>query len=229
MFILSLAVLFALCSSFTVSNNNGTPEKGDGAENPPIPALDTNHSVIFKNFIDKINQKPEEVNWLSWEEAMTLQKEQPRKILVDLYTEWCVWCERMDKATFKHPMIARYINENFYPVKFDAETREIIHFRGKNFAYQNQQIERGYNMFSLYLTRGQLSYPSVVFLDENINNPQPVKGFQNPVVMDKLLHFFGEDHYLKYDWGIFNQYYISPLQKKWIDQQGKNRMREKKY
>ncbi|MEZ4887659.1 MAG: DUF255 domain-containing protein [Chitinophagales bacterium] len=224
-------VVFALCSSFTSINDGiskGEVKVESTTDATETLASDTNQSVIYKHYLRQITEKPEVVNWLTWQEAMELQKVEPRKIIVDLYTEWCVWCERMEKATFKHPVIAQYINENFYPVKFDAETRETINFRGRDFNYESQ-VERGYNMFSVYLTRGQLSYPSVVFLDEKANNPQPVKGFQNPVVMDKLLHFFGENHYLTHDWGIFNQLYISPLQKEWKDKQGKKRLTEKKY
>ncbi|MFK7905567.1 MAG: thioredoxin family protein [Chitinophagales bacterium] len=222
--------VFVLCSSFTIEND-GTPKNTTEVETITVnesPTTDTNQSAIYKRYLHQITEKPEIINWLSWKEAMELQKEQPKKIMVDLYTEWCVWCERMEKSTFNHPMIAKYINENFYPVKFDAETRETINFRGRDFNYEHQ-VERGYNMFSVYLTRGQLSYPSVVFLDEGINNPQPIKGFQNPVVMDKLLHFFGENYYLKYDWAMFNQYYISPLQKQWINRQGKKMSKQKKY
>lgn len=225
-----ILMVFLLCSSFTTENDGIT--KNNVEEKNTIEteesALDINQSAIYKRYLNKIAEKPEVINWLSWQEAMELQKEQPKKILVDLYTEWCIWCERMEKATFMHPQIAKYINENFYPVKFDAETRETINFRGKQFSYKAQD-NKGYNMFSLYLTRGQLSYPSVVFLDETVSNPQPIKGFQNPVVMDKLLHFFGENYYLKHDWGMFNQLYISPLQKSWKDSSGKKRTHVKKY
>ncbi len=40
------------------------------------------------------------VRWLSWEEAIELSKEDPRKIVIDVYTEWCGWCKKMDKTTF---------------------------------------------------------------------------------------------------------------------------------
>ena len=33
--------------------------------------------------------------------------------MVDVYTDWCGWCKKMDKETFNHPVIAKYINENY--------------------------------------------------------------------------------------------------------------------
>jgi len=36
------------------------------------------------------------VMWYSWEEAVEANKEEPRKFFVDVYTDWCGWCKRMD-------------------------------------------------------------------------------------------------------------------------------------
>ena len=151
------------------------------------------------------------INWMSFEEAVEKNKKNPKKVFVDLYTDWCTWCSRMEKVTFENPAIAEYINENFYAVKLDAETKRTIDFRNISYVFKNDATERGVHEMALYLTRGHLNYPSVIFLDEQMGNPQPIPGFQNPVVMDKLLKFFGEDYYKDLDWGIFNQIYESPL------------------
>ena len=71
----------------------------------------------------------QKVKWYSFEEAVELNKTKPKKILVDVYTDWCGWCKKMDQNTFSHPVIAEYINKNFYAVKFDAESKEAIKFK----------------------------------------------------------------------------------------------------
>lgn len=38
------------------------------------------------------------VHWISFEEAVQRSKTEPRKILIDVYTDWCGWCKKMDKA-----------------------------------------------------------------------------------------------------------------------------------
>ena len=60
------------------------------------------------------------IKWLTFDEAVKQNQSQPKKIFIDLYTDWCTWCLKMEKATFAHPDIAEYINENFYPVKLDG-------------------------------------------------------------------------------------------------------------
>ena len=51
----------------------------------------------------------ESINWLTFEEAIELSKKEKRKIFLDVYTDWCGWCKRMDKATFQQAHIAKYM------------------------------------------------------------------------------------------------------------------------
>jgi len=155
------------------------------------------------------------VAWMSLEEAIEKNKENPKKVLVDLYTPWCTWCMKMDKATFNNPAIATYINENFYPVKLDAETKRPIQFKGEtyNFDPKAANNRRGVHQIAIWLTRSKLNYPSVVILDESMGNPQVIHGFKNPVEMDKFIKFFGEDFYTEMDWNLFIQLYESPLER----------------
>lgn len=152
------------------------------------------------------------IHWMTFEEAIESNKKKPKKVFVDLYTDWCTWCLRMEKVTFENPAIAEYINENFYPVKLDAETKRNINFNNYDYKFKANDTGKGIHEMAVYLTRGKVNYPSVIFLDENMGNPQPVPGFQNPLLMDKLLKFFGEDYYKEIDWGLFNEFYESPFE-----------------
>lgn len=194
-YLLSLIVCCLFMSFSAPNTDNGQTEKivNNNANNN-----DNNLSVI---------------KWISFEEAMRKSQKDPKKVFVDIYTDWCLWCTRMEKSTFQHPTIAKYINENFYPVKLDAEMRKAISFKNNNYVFRPGEGSRGNGVheMAIYLTRGRLNYPSVVFLDENMSNPQPVPGFLNPTRMDKLLKFFGENYYKQIDWGLFNQIYKSPL------------------
>ena len=60
------------------------------------------------------------VNWLTFEQASALAKTKPKKMLIDVYTDWCGWCKKMDATTFANPKIAAYVNQYFYAVKFNS-------------------------------------------------------------------------------------------------------------
>jgi len=75
----------------------------------------------------------ETVKWMSFEQAMEKSKSEKRKIFIDVYTDWCGWCKVMDKNTFSEANVAKILNEEFYPVKFNAEQRENIIFNGTTF------------------------------------------------------------------------------------------------
>ena len=202
LFFLLALISSCLCISFTTSNNQSSNDDDDKTKN--------------------ITEEAVKIEWLSLDQAIAKQRTHPKKIFVDIYTDWCIWCTKMEKATFEHPYIAEYINANFYPVKLDAETKQSMFFKNNQYYFKPNEGRhgRGVHEIAIYLTRGRLNYPSIVFLDENASNPQPIAGFQNPIRMDKLLKFFGEGYYKQIDWLLFNQIYKSPL-----DQKKSNRTR----
>src|SRR5689334_10683298 len=71
------------------------------------------------------------VNWLTFKEAQEKNKTVQKPFLIDFYTDWCGWCKHMMKTTYSNEGLAAYINANFYPVKFDAETKDTIEYNGK--------------------------------------------------------------------------------------------------
>jgi len=128
----------------------------------------------------------EAINWLSWEEAMIAMEESPKKIFIDVYTDWCGWCKRMDKNTFSYPEIASYINENFHAVKFNAEQREPITFKGKKYEFIPGG-RRGIHGLAYTLLNKNASYPSFVVLDSNLNRQNIIKGYKAPAPFLNLL------------------------------------------
>lgn len=161
-------------------------------------------------FISSAQTPAKLVKWYTIQEVLELNKKEPRKIFIDVYTDWCGWCKKMDAVTFENPIVAKYLNERYYPVKFNAEVRDSIFFRDKKYAFVADGA-RGYNELAVELMQGQMSYPTVVFLDEQLKNIQAIPGFREAPEMDRILKYFGDNYYRMTNYDVFQSNYVSPF------------------
>lgn len=147
-----------------------------------------------------------QIRWMTLEEAVAAQAKEPRKMVIDVYTDWCGWCKRMDATTFKDSAVAATINQHFYAVKFNAEGKDSVVLLGKTFRFVPQG-QRGYHELAAVLLQGKMSYPSLVYLDEKLGMIQPIPGYQTAEKLLPILEFIGADHYKNTPWESFQQHY----------------------
>ena len=155
-------------------------------------------SVGAFSFINYPNpdEKAGPVHWYSFGEAVELQKKNPKMIMVDVYTTWCGPCKMMSAHTFGNGIIAKYLNENFYPVKFDAETWDSVKFNGFVFKNNNPPgTQRPVHEFAISILDGKLSYPSVVFVDSDIKRVHTLVGFHKADQFEPVIKFLGSGAY----------------------------------
>lgn len=152
----------------------------------------------------------QEVQWLTVEDAFAKSKANPKPILVDVYTDWCGWCKRMDKTTYKNEVIVEYINKHFYPVKFNAEQKDSVNLGGQVFRF-TPQGRRGYHELAVALLNGKLSYPTTVFLDQGFNMIQPVGGYLDEKGLEPILVFMAEGYYKSEPWEDFQAKFKSKI------------------
>lgn len=162
---------------------------------------------------DSINHiEGKNVKWMTWDEAVQAAAaakaagEKPKKVFVDIYTDWCGWCKKMDSETFEQSMVSAYLNEHFYPVKFNAEQKESITFDGKTFKYVANG-RRGYHELAAALLAGKMSYPTVIFLNEDFQLLQRIPGYLNIPTFDMIMHYLAEEHYTKTPWADYQKSY----------------------
>jgi len=144
------------------------------------------------------------LKWYTWEEAVAANQKEPRKIMVDVYTDWCGWCKRMDATTFQDPTVMKYLNEHFYPVKLNAEQKEDIVFQGATFKFQPYG-RRGAHELAIQLLNGRMSYPSVVYLNEKFEIITVSPGYKMPDDIMKELHYVGDEIYMTQTWAQYQQ------------------------
>ena len=150
--------------------------------------------AILSGFIHPASIKKEKINWISFEEAGKQMLNKPMPVLIDVYTSWCGWCKVMDKKTYANDSVAQYINKNFYAIKFDAESRTPIEWKGKTYTYQPQYKMHG---LAVELLKGDAGFPTTVIIPVDPPDPQPVPGYLQPKDMHTLLSYFAGEHFKK--------------------------------
>lgn len=98
-----------------------------------------------------------------WEEVFQEAKSQDKIVFVDVYTDWCGYCHKLDKEVYTNQTVIDFFESQFINIKFDAET------------------EFGYRKAAQYQVDG---YPTLLFLTANEDVYQEIGGFvPSPTLM----------------------------------------------
>ncbi|WP_136480072.1 thioredoxin family protein [Cognatitamlana onchidii] len=142
----------------------------------------------------------QEIQWVGLEEAIELQKKSPRKIIMDVYTNWCGPCKLLDNRTFQNPDVANYVNKYYYAVKFNGEGNELLNYKNKQFGNPNYDPARKNSRNSVHELARYLqvsAYPTIVFMDEKAEVIAPITGYKTPEQLELYLKMFKKDDHKK--------------------------------
>jgi thioredoxin-related protein len=178
LYLLVLLFTFAGCSKKSTSQDSSTGGAVSGSK------------AVAR--ISQIEQS-EKIVWLTFDEAAQLNQVKKKKIFVDVYTSWCGWCKRMEATTLQDPAISRYLNEKYFSVKLNAESN-------KKLVYNGQEMTEADLAKNIFQATG---YPTTVYLNEEVKVLQPVPGYLDVDMLNKILHFYGDDAYKTTTWDRF--------------------------
>lgn len=143
-------------------------------------------SIVFSNVFTIYSQK-------SFNDALLKAKSEDKRVIIDIYTDWCGWCKKMDAEVYSNKEIKNIIEENFVFVKLDAESNDKVTYNGKSVSLSD-----------LALQFNAVGYPTTVFLepdgqliqikyDNSVMNNIP--GYYPTKEFKKILEFIRDGKY----------------------------------
>lgn len=103
----------------------------------------------------------------TFEEAEKQAEILPKPYFVFIHTSWCKYCKMMQKTTFENPDVISVLNDHFYFISFDAESKNPVRFREHTFYFHPTGTNTGSHELAEQLgtVNGQLSFPTTVILN----------------------------------------------------------------
>jgi thioredoxin-related protein len=128
----------------------------------------------------------------AFEQIDSLQRNQNRKIIVFIHTDWCKYCQAMKNTTFKNKEIIKTLNENFYFITLNAEEKRTISFNSRKFVFKTNGNATGIHelAYELATINNRTTYPAICALNAQNeiifqeSNYLPAKEFL--MVLEKL-------------------------------------------
>jgi len=142
------------------------------------------------NFINmgcKMNNGADEsLKWTNITDGMKQASTAKKKMLVDVYTDWCGWCKKMEKDTYGDDCVKNYLAQNYVLIRLNAESdsKETV---------GNEEVTQA-DIASAFRVDG---YPTTVFLTADGQRITSVPGYMKPAEFLQVLKYIGENYYEK--------------------------------
>lgn len=113
--------------------------------------------------------KNDSLNWLSFEQLNDSLTIKPKKTLIFFHTDWCSYCKKMLRESFVDHRVIKKLQQEYYIVKFDAESNETIHFDGVTIAKENSsaRVNSFHPIVTLLTDTKQPRFPITIVLNED--------------------------------------------------------------
>ena len=142
-----------------------------------------------------------QVKWHSIEDA-SQAKIGTKLYLVDFYTDWCGYCRKMDRETFSDATVAKIIDKYYYPVKFNAEGRNVFTWAGHTYRSAGRVHE---------FAKGVRGYPTTVLFTADGKMMQSIPGFLSAKEYTVVLWYFASGDYQRYPYEQYSRIFDAEI------------------
>lgn len=141
------------------------------------------------------------VKWKSIEEAFELNEKFPKKIFINLYNNYNISCTMMRLKTYNNPIIADYLNKNFYCVNMDVKSLDTIKLFEQT--YINEGVSHGYHQLPISFLNGKMNFPAFLIFDEKSKFLDKKQEYMTPETFEPIIKYVGDNAYKKQKWDAY--------------------------
>ncbi len=140
--------------------------------------------------------------WRPFDAGFAEARSSGKKIMLDVYTDWCVWCKRLDKNVYENPAVAAYLKKHYVLIKLNAESEAKVRYKDTIYTSAN---------FAMGL--GVTGYPSIFFFEPSGEPIDKLGGYVDADHFLPIIRYFGEDYFKKMSWPDFQKLPLAPPDK----------------
>jgi thioredoxin-related protein len=140
-------------------------------------------AALFAVMSATASQAETSVAWRDWDSGLQEARRLDRPILVDVYTQWCGWCKRMDRDVYARPAVRDYLASKFVTIKIDAEAAKPAKYEGRDHTSRS--------LAALFRVTG---YPTTLFLRADGKHLVNVPGYVEADNFLLVLRYVGDGY-----------------------------------
>lgn len=122
----------------------------------------------------------------SFEEILILAQKEKKKVVIQVYADWCSWCKKMERETFPDSEVQKELKRNYYLYRLNGESNETIKYDGRK--WTKAEFTKAF---------GIKGFPSTIFLNFNSKPITVLPGYVDAKTFASILKFIGDDLYTK--------------------------------
>ena len=122
--------------------------------------------------------------WRTFDAGLAEARMTHKKVLVDVYTDWCKWCKKLDADTYSNSKVLAYLEKTYVPVKMNGEGMGKVAY--KELKGTETDLTRAF---------GVRGFPTIIFLDSDGEMITQIATYLDADRFLPVIKFIGDDKY----------------------------------
>lgn len=125
-----------------------------------------------------------EIRWMGIEAGLDAANGSDKKVLVNIYTDWCNFCKKMTDTVYPDSLVRQSVYEHFIPVGLNAESDALVTYQGSDISERD-----------LARKLGVRSYPTMLFMNAQGELILQSNGYMPAQDFNRMLLYIGSNAY----------------------------------